>query len=77
MRGWAVQLGSFSRQTSAEELAAQFRAERFDAFVMPVKSGASTLYRVRIGPMRERAAAEESLRRVKGKVPGAAIVAHP
>ncbi len=76
-RGWAVQLGSFSSRASAEKLAAEFRAGRDDVFVMPVKSGATTLYRVRIGPMQDRAAAEDTLRRVKTKVSGAAVVAHP
>ena len=76
-RGWAVQLGSFSSRASAEKLAVEFRAGRDDVFVMPVKSGATTLYRVRIGPMQDRAAAEDTLRRVKMKVSGAAVVAHP
>jgi DedD protein len=76
-RGWAVQLGSFSNRASADKLAAEFRSGRDDVFVMPVKTGATTLYRVRIGPMAERAAAEDTLRRVKTKVPGAAVVAHP
>jgi cell division protein FtsN len=42
---------------------------------MPVKSGGTTLYRVRIGPMKDRASAEAALRDVKS--PGAAVVAHP
>jgi DedD protein len=76
-KGWAVQLGSFSNRDSAERLARQFQAERYDAFVMPVKSGAATLYRVRLGPMKDRSAAEEALKRAKVKVSGAAVVAHP
>jgi DedD protein len=72
-----VQLGSFSSRESAERLSNEFRAERFYAFVMPVKSGSGTLYRVRLGPMKDRAAAEEALKRAKVKVAGAAIVAHP
>jgi DedD protein len=76
-RGWAIQLGSFSNRASADRLAADFRADRYDAFVMPVKSGSATLYRVRIGPMKERSAAEQMLRTVKVKVTGAAVVAHP
>jgi DedD protein len=76
-RGWAVQLGSFSNRDSAERLAREFQAERYDAFVMPVKSGAATLYRVRLGPMKDRSAAEEALKRAKVKVSGAAVVAHP
>ncbi len=44
---------------------------------MPVKSGGATLYRVRIGPMKDRASAESTLRDVKSSTPGAAIVSHP
>lgn len=76
-RGWAVQLGSFSNRATAERLASEFRGGRENVFVMPVKSGATTLYRVRIGPMPDRAAAEETLRRVRAKVSGAAVVTHP
>jgi DedD protein len=74
--GWAVQLGSFSSQATADRLSAEMRAQGYDSFVMPVKSNGSTLYRVRIGPMPSRELADETLRKVKGKVPGAAIVAH-
>lgn len=76
-RGWAVQLGSFSSSASAERLAGEFRGSYGNVFVMPVKTASGTLYRVRIGPMKDRAAAEETLRRVRTKVSGAAIVAHP
>lgn len=75
--GWAVQLGSFSKQATAERLMSELRAEGHEAFVMPVKSGGATLYRVRIGPMQDRASAESTLRTVKKAAPGAAIVAHP
>lgn len=76
-QGWAVQLGSFSNGATAERLAAEFRATRRDVFVMPVKSGGTTLYRVRIGPMKDRAAAEAVLRQVRAKVSGAVVVTHP
>lgn len=72
-----MQLGSFSKQESAERLAKQVREKGYDAFVMPVKSGSSTLYRVRVGPMQDRASAETTLGRVKATVPAAAVVAHP
>ena len=76
-RGWAVQLGSFSSRETAERLADEFRSGREDVFVMPVKSGGTTLYRVRIGPVPDRATAEGTLRRVRAKIPGAAVVTHP
>ncbi len=74
---WAVQLGSFSRQASAERLTNELRAEGHEAFVMPVRSGAATLYRVRVGPIKDRSAAETALRTLKAKVSSAAVVAHP
>jgi DedD protein len=72
---WAVQVGSYAREATAERLAKQLRDQGQRAFVMPVKSGGTTLYRVRIGPMKDRASAEAALRDVKS--PGAAIVSHP
>jgi DedD protein len=72
---WAVQLGTFSKEANAQRLVKQLRDQGQSAFVMPVKSGAATLYRVRIGPMKDRASAEAALRDVKS--PGAKIVAHP
>jgi DedD protein len=74
---WAVQLGSFSKQATAERLAKEWSGQGLQAFVMPVKSGSSTLYRVRIGPMQDRASAEAALRKVKPTLPGAAVVPHP
>jgi DedD protein len=72
---WAVQIGSYAKEATAERKAKQLRDQGQSAFVMPVKSGGATLYRVRIGPMKDRASAEAALRDVKS--PGAAIVPHP
>jgi DedD protein len=74
---WAVQIGSYSSQATADRLAADLRAKGFSAFVMPVKSGTNTLYRVRLGPMKDRENAAEVLRSVSAVQPGAAVVAHP
>lgn len=74
---WAVQIGSFSKEATAERVAKQLRDQGRSAFVMPVKSGGATLYRVRIGPLQDRASAEAALRDVKSSAPGAAIVPHP
>jgi DedD protein len=74
---WAVQIGSFSKEATAERVAKQLRDQGRSAFVMPVKSGGATLYRVRVGPLKDRASAEAALRDVKSSAPGAAIVPHP
>jgi DedD protein len=76
-RGWAVQLGSFASRATADRMVKDLSQQGQNAFVMPVKSGSSTLYRVRIGPFAERGAANDALREVKGRVANAAVVAHP
>ncbi|HEY5809127.1 MAG TPA: SPOR domain-containing protein [Povalibacter sp.] len=75
--GWAVQLGSFGSQAKANNMAANLRGEGYDAFVMPVKTGTGTLYRVRIGPMGDREAAARTLAKIKPKVVDAKVVKHP
>jgi len=55
----------------------QLRADGYEAFVMPVKSGAATLYRVRIGPISDRQGAERVAGRIKPKIPAATVVKHP
>jgi DedD protein len=72
---WAVQVGTFSKEANAQRLAKQLRDQGRSAFVMPVKSGSTTLYRVRIGPMKDRASAEAALRDVR--ISGAKVVPHP
>lgn len=74
---WAVQLISYAREETARRLAGEMSGAGHDAFVMPVRSGAATLYRVRIGPMSDRASAEVTLSALKTKWPGAVVVAHP
>lgn len=72
-----MQLGSFSSEATAERLVKEWRAKGQDAFAMPVKSGGKTLYRVRIGPTKDRAGSEAALKAVKASIPGATVVAHP
>lgn len=76
-KGWAVQAGSFASRATAERIVKDLAAQGQSAFVMPVRSGGSTLYRVRIGPFADRAVANETLREVKSRVANAAVVAHP
>lgn len=76
-RGWAVQLGSYSSEATAQRLMNEWRAKGHSAFVMPVNSGGKTLYRVRIGPTKDRVASEAALKAVKASIPSAAVVAHP
>lgn len=76
-KGWAVQLGSYSSEATAERLKNEWRAKGQKAFVMPVQTGGRTLYRVRVGFSQDRAGAEATLRTVRASVPKAAVVPHP
>lgn len=76
-KGWAVQLASYASEATAQRVMNEWRAKGQNAFVMPVTTGGKTLYRVRIGPTKDRAASESVLKVVKGSIPSAAVVAHP
>jgi DedD protein len=55
---WAVQLGSFASRDNAEGLLRRMAASGVQGFVLPLKDGNSTSFRVRAGPVDGRAAAE-------------------
>jgi DedD protein len=62
---WAVQLGSFVSRENADKLARQLRAQGFGVYVLPGGSGSSLRYRVRIGPMPDRAIAAQTVAKLK------------
>jgi len=55
---FAVQLGTFGSRENADRLVRDMTAKGFAAFVAPFTKGGRELYRVRVGPTRDRAAAE-------------------
>jgi DedD protein len=57
--GWMVQLGVFSIQANAERLAQELKSQGFHALVSESSGGGRPLWRVRSGPVAERAAAEQ------------------
>lgn len=76
--GWAVQLGSFSDADNAEALAAEVGDAGFDAFVQRVQVENGTMYRVRVGPVSDRAAAESLAERVdRDAGERGVVVSHP
>ena len=74
---WAVQLGSFSNQQNAERLAAELRKQGYAAFLSKVRTGGSSLHRVRIGPQEDRDAAEAVAARLKSAGHASQVVPHP
>jgi DedD protein len=57
--GWAAQLGSFAAHGNAEKLERTLRAQGFAPFLSSTGSGRALRYRVRVGPVADRAAAEK------------------
>lgn len=74
---WAVQLGSFSQADNAEKLAAGLRKQGFAAFLSQVDAGSGQLHRVRIGPQKDRAAAEAMAARLATAGHTGQVVPHP
>lgn len=76
-RGFAVQVGSFASRDTAERVANQLRSRRFETFVSPVRSGSRQLYRVRVGPVPDRAAAQALAGRLKSAGQKGSVVTLP
>jgi len=58
LTAWVVQVGSFSQQDNASGLRDKLRAKGYKAFVEQAQTSAGTVYRVEVGPVLERSAAE-------------------
>lgn len=57
--GWVVQVASFSQQANAERLQERLQEQGYQAFVESASTGSGSTWRVRVGPVPERAAAEK------------------
>jgi DedD protein len=55
---FVVQLGSFGSKENAERLVRDMNARGFTTFIAPITTNGRELYRVRVGPTRDRASAE-------------------
>ncbi|KAG0775837.1 hypothetical protein G6F22_013009 [Rhizopus arrhizus] len=76
--GFAVQLGAFGQANDASALRDKVRAAGFSAFVEQVRTEKGTLHRVRVGPVANRADAEQLKAQVAAKVGVAGMVRpHP
>lgn len=74
---WAVQLGSFANKQNAEILAADLRKQGFAAFLSQISTSSGQLHRVRIGPQKDREAADAmAARLLKAGHPGK-VLPHP
>lgn len=72
---WSVQLGSFISRGNAESLVQKVKAEGFPAFLSPSGSGKNERYRVRVGQLSDRNAAERMASKLKSARHDGAVVA--
>ena len=72
---WAVQLGSFASRANAEKLVRQRKPLDASLYVSSSGKGASLRYRVRIGPLADRDAAERVMAKLKKEGQSASLVA--
>ena len=72
--GWAVQLGSFASKANADRLAHRLQGAGGSFYVVAGGSGSALRYRVRMGPLADRSAAERALARLKAQGHSATIV---
>jgi cell division septation protein DedD len=70
-----VQLGSFVSHENADKLARQLKSQGFAVYVSPGGSGASLRYRVRVGPMADRGAANQTAAKLKSMGQTGSVVA--
>jgi DedD protein len=56
--GWAVQLGSFASRVNADNLARQLKGHEAPAYVLSSGKGTEQRFKVRVGPVADRASAE-------------------
>jgi DedD protein len=71
---WAVQLGSFASRANAERLVSQRKPHDASLYVSSSGKGASLRYRVRIGPLADRDAAERVVAKLKREGQSASLV---
>jgi DedD protein len=72
---WAVQLGSFHSKANADKLAHQLQMQGgASIYVISSGSGTSMQYRVRMGPLGDRGAAERAVAKLKAEGHAATIV---
>tara|TARA_R110002074_G_scaffold170006_1_gene332208 strand:+ start:43016 stop:43531 length:516 start_codon:yes stop_codon:yes gene_type:complete len=76
---WVVQVGSFSEQKNADNLANKLKIAGYVAFVEQTEGKIGEIYRVRVGPelSKEKADAVATQLQTEEKLPNAIVVQYP
>ena len=63
--GWVIQVGAFSRSSSADALAESLKAKGFQTYLKPSSGSADGRWRVRVGPLPTQLEAQQLARRLE------------
>jgi DedD protein len=74
---FVVQLGSFGSRENAERLVREMNGKGFATFIAPITTNGRELYRVRVGPTKDRASAEALASQLKRMGQSGSIVPIP
>ena len=74
---FAVQVGSFGNKDNAEGVAADLRKQGFAAFISQLPTSSGEMHRVRVGPQKDREAAEAMAQRLSSAGHTGQVVPHP
>jgi DedD protein len=62
---WSVQLGSFANRGNADNLVHQLKSQGFQVYDSAIGAGQAQRFRVRVGPLSDRAAADRTIAKLK------------
>ena len=62
---WSVQLGSFANRGNADKLVHQLKSQGFPVYDSAIGAGQAQRFRVRVGPLSDRAAADRTIAKLK------------
>jgi DedD protein len=71
---WLVQVGSFASEDKARQIITKLKSQGHAAYLGKVTVAGKTLYRVRVGAMSSREAAEAAMRKINATYPGTSVV---
>ena len=75
--GWSIQLGSFVSRDNAQRLVRELKKAGFAAFIAEGSSRSGKLYRVRVGPAADRAAAAALAAKLRSAGQPGSVVPYP
>ena len=75
--GWSIQLGSFQSRDNAQRLLRELKGKGFSAFILEGGGTSGKLYRVRVGPAADRAAAAALAAKLREAGQPGSIVPYP